>query len=145
MRSTTKTRVVGQVVLGLSMVAVLGACGSGSSDTAGPTPSSSPVVEQRPSGPATTPAVTAPPPGTPAADQSTGVAAGQTYTVRKVTVSNGIGKTDVAESLELSGGDPRVAEVFNGDPAVVRGWLAENAERLAGPSSAQQQTAGASA
>lgn len=39
----------------------------------------------------------------------------------------------------------RVAEVFKGDPAVVRGWLAENAERLARPSSAQQQTAGASA
>ncbi|MFB8280604.1 hypothetical protein [Nocardia colli] len=98
-------------VLGLSLALALSGCDAGGSNGGGP----SSAVQQRPSASAATTggASTAPATSAEPADSTTVQSAGSTYTVRKVEVPNGVGTSDVAASLELSGGDPRVAEVFN--------------------------------
>ncbi|MFG1797262.1 hypothetical protein [Nocardia sp. NPDC049149] len=122
MRSTTKQALC-QAVVALSLVAVLSGCDDGPTT---PGQSSSTAAQQRTADATTAPA-TSPPTSTAAADQTTGVSAGQTYTVREVAVSNGVGKTDTAASLELSGGDPRVTEVFNHG---VRAYIQEQVDNV---------------
>lgn len=102
---------VSRAVLGLSLAVALSGCGAGGSNGADP----SSAVQQRPSPSAATTggASTAPVTSAEPADSTTVQSADSTYTVRKVEVPNGIGTSDVATSLELAGGDPRVAEVFN--------------------------------
>ncbi|WP_069164459.1 hypothetical protein [Nocardia altamirensis] len=118
MRSTTKQALC-QAGVALSLVAVLSGCDDGPTT---PGQSSSTAAQQRTAAPSTSP-----PTSTPAMDQTTGVSAGQTYTVREVAVSNGVGKTDTASSLELSGGDPRVTEVFNRG---VRTYIQEHVDNI---------------
>lgn len=110
MRSITKqSMTVSRAVLGLSLAVALSGCGADGSSDGAPADS----TPQRPSVSATGGASTAPTSKAEPADPTTVQSAGSIYTVRKVEVPNGVGTSDVAASLELSGGDPRVAEVFN--------------------------------
>ncbi|MEV6562418.1 hypothetical protein AB0M22_42315 [Nocardia sp. NPDC051756] len=108
---TKQSRTVSRAVLGLSLAVALSGCGADSSNSADPSTSAQP----RPSASAATTGSTstAPVTGAEPADSTTVQSAGTTYTVRKVEVPNGVGISGVAASLELSGGDPRVTEVFN--------------------------------
>ncbi|MFC9433852.1 hypothetical protein [Nocardia sp. NPDC057030] len=108
---TRQAMTVSRAVLGLSLAVALSGCGADGSNGV----ESSSAAQQRPSASATATGGASTPPITSAesADPTTVQSAGSTYTVRKVEVPNGVGTSDVAASLELSGGDPRVAEVFN--------------------------------
>ncbi|KIA64479.1 hypothetical protein FG87_13050 [Nocardia vulneris] len=98
------------VALGATLIVALGACGTeGASDGAS---SSSPQTPQQATS-ASAPPTTGTAPPTRDADPAEVTSGGSTYTVRRVEVPNGVGTTDQAASLELSGGDARVTEVFN--------------------------------
>ncbi|MFE9579704.1 hypothetical protein ACFYO1_25180 [Nocardia sp. NPDC006044] len=108
---TKRSMTVSCAVLGLSLAVALSGCGADSSNGADPSSAAqqrSRAVTATTGGASTAPATSAEP-----VDPTTVQSAGSTYTVRKVEVPNGVGTSDVAASLELSGGDPRVAEVFN--------------------------------
>ncbi|WP_280442874.1 hypothetical protein [Nocardia brasiliensis] len=99
------------VALGAALIVALGACGT--DDASDGASSSSPQVQQQQATSASAPPGTGTAPPTRAADPAEITSGGSTYTVRRVEVANGVGTTDQAASLELSGGDARVTEVFN--------------------------------
>ncbi len=98
------------VALGATLIVALGACGTG--DASDGASSSSPQAQQQATS-ASAPPTTGTAPPTRDADPAEVTSGGATYTVRRVEVPNGVGTTDQAASLELSGGDARVTEVFN--------------------------------
>lgn len=108
---TKKTMTVSRAVLGLSLAVALSGCGADS--TNGGAPNSSTQPRSTVAAATTGAASTTTPAGAEPADPVTVQSAGATYSVRKVEVPNGVGTPGVAASLELSGGDPRVTEVFN--------------------------------
>ncbi|MFI7003249.1 hypothetical protein [Nocardia sp. NPDC050175] len=108
---TKQSIMVSRAVLGLSLAVMLSGCGADGSNDGDPNSSEPqrPSVSVATTGGASTASSTSAEPADPTSLQS----AGATYSVRKVEVPNGVGTPGVAASLELSGGDPRVTEVFN--------------------------------
>ncbi|MFI6048318.1 hypothetical protein ACIA8C_42360 [Nocardia sp. NPDC051321] len=104
---TEKSAVMSRAILGLSLAVALGGCSTDGAPNSTTQQRSTVAVATTGAASTTTPA------GAEPTDPATVQSAGATYTVRKVEVPNGVGISGIAASLELSGGDPRVAEVFN--------------------------------
>ncbi|MGW4843585.1 hypothetical protein [Nocardia brasiliensis] len=115
------------MALGAMLIVAVGACGT--DDASDGASSSSPHAQQQQATSASAPPVASPAPPTRAADPTEITSGGSTYTVRRVEVPNGVGTTDQAASLELSGGDARVTEVFNRG---VRTYVKEQVDLLNG-------------
>lgn len=99
------------MALGATLIVALGACGT--DDASDGASSSSPQARQQQAASSSAPPTTGTAPPTRRGDPAEITSGGSTYTVRRVEVPNGVGTTDQAASLELSGGDARVSEVFN--------------------------------